>query len=413
MRILVLASEPPWPLCYGGRLHCYELCRRLALRHELLLAAQHPCEESTYAFNFECRVAQGGRLYPDTDTPPESTSFGRLDRFFGVDPSFVADVVRLVDEWQPDIVLGMNYPSLAWLARIERLPTICDLLDDPTLHCWRERRHGTFRERWLNLKSLAAVALFERRYLRLVSAVTVLSELDQRWCRCQARGTRVECIPHGVDCDYFTPLDVPEDENEIIFWGGLTFRPNISAVLHFADRVWPLVRQRRPETRWKIVGWGSPPQLERIRDLPGVSFAGRVDDLRPHVARAGVAVAPMISGAGIKNKVMEAWAMGKAVVCTPIALGSLPGGHLRNVWVARSPHEQADGILSLLSDAALRKRIGSAARATAETRCSWNRAAQQLEALFTQLTHHATDGARQRRAERVGAGALPQGCVCS
>ncbi len=424
MRILVLASEPPWPLCYGGRLHCHELCRRLALRHELLLLAQNPCQEGSHTFNYESRIAEpagpGARRVNHLDS---AIALGRVDRFFGIDPGFVTAVWRCVEEWRPDVVIGMNYPSLAWLARIRGVPTICDLHDDETLHAWRELRSGLRGRLWSNLKSLAAIALFERRYLRGVSAVTVLSEPDARWCRLQAGGTRVECIPHGVDCGYFAPVEPPgsgdavEDENEIIFWGGLTFRPNISAILHFADRVWPLLRKARPALRWTIVGWGSPPQLEHIRSLPGIRFTGRVDDLRPYVARAAVAVVPMVSGAGIKNKLMEAWAMARAVVCTPMALGSLPGVHGRNVWIARRPRELADGVLTLLDDAPLRRRIGQAARETAMQHCSWDQAAERLERLCQELTSHCglriTNCGLSTRGSAVDGGADGSQLPCS
>jgi polysaccharide biosynthesis protein PslH len=119
-----------------------------------------------------------------------------------------------------------------------------------------------------------------------------------------------------------------------------------------------------------------------------------VDDIRPHVRGAAVAVVPMISGAGIKNKIMEAWAMGKAVLCTPRALGDLPGTPGQDVWVARSPRSLARGLLTLLEDADLRRRMGQAARATALRHCSWDRAAGALEQLCAGLAAPNSEGER-------------------
>ena len=112
---------------------------------------------------------------------------------------------------------------------------------------------------------------------------------------------------------------------------------------------------------------------------------GRVDDIRPHVARAAAAIVPMVSGAGIKNKILEAWAMSKPVVCTPKALGSLPGVHQENVWLARSPRAFADGVIHLLGNRGHRERIGCSARQTAIHHCSWDRAAAELEQLCLDL----------------------------
>jgi glycosyltransferase involved in cell wall biosynthesis len=94
----------------------------------------------------------------------------------------------------------------------------------------------------------------------------------------------------------------------------------------------------------------------------------------------------MLSGAGIKNKIMEAWAMGKTVVCTPRALGSLPGRHAENVWIANTAKKTARAVLTLANDRSLRVRIGESARRTAVEHCSWDRAAADLEQLCLDLT---------------------------
>lgn len=399
MRILVLRNEPPWPLCYGGRLHAYELCRRLAERHDLLLVAERPCDVADLPFNFECRVARDSRLYSSAKTAHQHPlRLSRAEQFFGVDPVFTADVLRLIREHRPDVVIGMSFKALASLSRIEATPTICDLADDEVLHRWRELNSGRATGKWADLKCLLAATLFERQHIPRVSAVTVLSHTDARWCRRVTGHPRVECIPHGVNCERYQPLTGPEDPNRIVFWGGLTFGPNTSAVLFFAEKVWPLIRRRRPEVKWSIVGWGSPPQLERLRGLPGIEFTGYVEDIRPHVGHAAVAVVPMVGGAGIKNKIMEAWAMARPVLCTPRALGDLPGVHGQNVWLARSPENMADGLLRLLADTQLRRRIGAAGRHTAERHCSWDRAASRLEGLCMELA-----------AARAGTTTLPSG----
>ncbi|HOJ53108.1 MAG TPA: glycosyltransferase family 4 protein [Phycisphaerae bacterium] len=386
MRILIIRREPPWPLYYGGRLHSYELCRRLAQRHQVLLVAERPCEEPAAPFNFECRVARAGRLLdaPDDGRGPHPRP-DRIDAFFGIDPVFTHELARLAAQWRPDVAVGMGYLSLAHLAGLSDIPKICDLGDDEVLHRLLELRHGRLTRKWHDLKCLLAALLYQRRYLRQVQAVTVLSEADRRFCYAYTRHPRVVCIPHGVDCDHYAPQQTPPDEDRIIFWGSLTFGPNISAILYFAEKVWPQVLRRRPGLRWTIIGRGDSPALQSVRVMPGVDLVGQVEDIRPHAARAAVVVVPMVSGAGIKNKIMEAWAMGKPVLCTPRALGSLPGEHSRNVWLARTPRELATGLLRLLEQPGLREALGTAARQTALRHCSWDRAAQELERLCCEL----------------------------
>ena len=387
VKLFVIAKRPPWPIHYGDRLHCYQLLQRLARRHEVLLVAQKPSEVSDWAFDFECRVARDGRLFEDQpDLAAEGYVADRIDRYFGIDMGFARDVVKLASEWQPDVVLGMNYHSLPVLARIKGVPTICDLLDDETLHALLELLHSRSTGKLDGLKCVLATALFQRRYIRQVDAVTVLSETDRRFCRLHTGHRLIRCIPHGVDCDHYAPQEDPEDENRLIFWGSLSFGPNIGAIRFFAEKVWPILRRQRPDLRWTVAGRGESPQLERYRSLPGVDWVGYVEDLRPLIAQSAVVVVPMLSGAGIKNKIMEAWAMGKAVVCTSRALGSLPGRHAENVWIANTAKKTARAVLTLANDRRLRARIGESARRTAVKHCSWDRAAADLEQLCLDLT---------------------------
>jgi hypothetical protein len=197
MRILVIRNEPPWPLCYGGRLHAYELCRRLAERHELLLVAEGECGVADPPLPFTYQVARGGRLLDEAHPRSEVPPLGRVERYFGIDPVFAREMVTFVRHWRADVVVGMNYQSLAYLARITGVPTVCDLLDDETLHRLRELLHGQATSKWQDLKSLAAIWLFERRLIPRVTAVTVLSETDARFCRAHTHHPRIECIPHG------------------------------------------------------------------------------------------------------------------------------------------------------------------------------------------------------------------------
>ena len=408
MKILVIAKRLPWPICHGDRLHCYELVRRLARQHEVLLIAQTSddgqvdqgaagfslrdrakgdvAQPPNPPFDFHCWTARNGRLYDDAfDPTTDGFVPGRVDRYFGIDLAFAHDVVRFVDEWRPHVVVGMNYHILPILARIKNVPTICDLLDDEALHALLELLHGRADTKWNSLKCTLATLLFQRRYIRQVDAVTVLSEADRRFCRLHTGHPHIHCIPHGVDCDYYAPLQLPEDENRIIFWGSLGFGPNIGAIEFFAEKVWPVIRKHRPNMRWTIAGRGHSPRLARFARLPGVDWLGFVDDLRPLIAEAAVVVVPMLSGAGIKNKVMQAWAMGKTVLCTPRALGSLPGRHGENVWLAKSAKELSKGLLMLAGDRELRGRIGRSARQTAMKHCSWERAALELQRLCREV----------------------------
>ncbi len=386
MKIMVIRNEPPWPLCYGGRLRCFELCRRLAVEHEVLLVAQRPGESADHSFNFECWVAQSDRLFDDdVDLVAEGFVASRVERFFGISMLFCRDVHKAAHHWQPDVMIGMNYQSMSYLSRIQDVPTLCDLQDDDTLHMLLELLHGRAHSFRHGIKGLMGSIAYQRQHAPNIDMIALNARADRRVCRLVTRHPRLEVLPHGVDCSQYAPEPERTEPDRIVFWGGLGFGPNIGAILFFAEQVWPLVRARRPQARWTIMGPGDAPQLEHVKTMAGVEWLGFVEDIRPHVARATVAVVPMRSGAGIKNKIMEAWAMGKPVVCTRRALGDLPGTHRENVWVGRSPQALAEGVCALLDDAAECTRMGAAGRRTAEDHCSWEAAAARLDVMCHEL----------------------------
>jgi glycosyltransferase involved in cell wall biosynthesis len=148
------------------------------------------------------------------------------------------------------------------------------------------------------------------------------------------------------------PAGSDDKDADVIFVGGFNHDPNLDAVLYFNEEILPLVRQKLPGIRVKIVG-NNPP--DSIKALAGENFivTGFVPDTHPHLSGSRVSIAPLRYGAGMKGKVGEALASGIPVVTTSVGaegFGFTPG---REVLVADTPGEFADAVIRLLSDRAL------------------------------------------------------------
>jgi sugar transferase (PEP-CTERM/EpsH1 system associated) len=187
-------------------------------------------------------------------------------------------------------------------------------------------------------------------------------------------------VHNGVDLDYFQP--VPQSaEPSCVFVGALDYRPNVDGLGWFCAEVWPHLRRRRPDARFFIVGRRPVKAVQRLGGR-GVEVIGTVPDVRPWLARAAVAVAPLWIARGVQNKVLEALATGRAVVATPLCLQGLatePGCHLLAASTAR---EWASALDHLLGDADLRERLGTAGRAFVEEHHSWDRCLEPLRDLL-------------------------------
>ena len=134
----------------------------------------------------------------------------------------------------------------------------------------------------------------------------------------------------------------------IVFTGAMDYWPNVDAVSWFAREVLPVVRRSHAEAEFFIVGSRPTDEVMRLAELPGVHITGRVEDVRPYLWHAAVAVAPLRIARGVQTKVLEAMAAGTPTVVTSGALEGIqavPGTH---VLLADDVHQFASAVGELL-----------------------------------------------------------------
>ena len=195
---------------------------------------------------------------------------------------------------------------------------------------------------------------------------------------------RITVLRNGVDLAYWTPIDAPRDSRTIIFSGKMSYHANVAAALYLVNQVMPHVWHKIPNARVQIVGHKpSRAVLNLAHQYPDyVQVTGSVPDLRPYFGHAAVAVAPIIYGAGIQNKVLEAMAMRIPVVATYIATSALAGQAQTHFLSADDPAMFAHQITQLLENPALGKWIGQNGRHYVEQNHNWQTIVHQLENIY-------------------------------
>jgi hypothetical protein len=162
----------------------------------------------------------------------------------------------------------------------------------------------------------------------------------------------------------------------------MDYYPNQQCMFDFCAEVLPRVRARRPSVKLHIVGADPSPAVRRLGDLAGVTVTGSVPDVRPHVTRAALTVAPLRIARGTQNKILEAMAMGVPVVCSGVAadgVDAVPGEHL---LASSSPAECADAVLRVLDDSQLRARLARAGRERVLSHHAWPSSMRRLDAVI-------------------------------
>jgi glycosyltransferase involved in cell wall biosynthesis len=221
---------------------------------------------------------------------------------------------------------------------------------------------------------------------READGVYVCSAADERRLLNQAPGVCTAVIPNAADVEYYQPrpTDPPPDGRAVVYFGLLSTVPNVDGVIHFVQDIWPRIAAAHPEAHCKIIGGRPPPSLLALAG-PRVELIGFVPDLRPHLAAAAAVVVPLRLGGGTRLKIVEAMAMGKAIVSTTLGaegIEAIPG---RDLLVEDQPEAFADAVSRLLAEPGLAARIGQSARQVAVGRYAWSGAAQALEDFYRQF----------------------------
>jgi glycosyltransferase involved in cell wall biosynthesis len=278
------------------------------------------------------------------------------------------------------------------------IPAIVDLHDSMTLAC---RRRLNLKHSW-NTRVHEFLCLTRFRWLEgslggTFDLIITNSTVDEGVIKGLSRKANTLTITNGVDMEYFFPDPSVEEEDKIVFTGVMGFGPNEDAAIYFVHDIFPLVKDKRPQAQFWIVG--SQPS-ERVKDLSrisGVYVTGQVDDVRPYVRSAKVFVCPLRMGSGVKNKILAAMAMQKATVATSISLDGLNFSDNRQVLLADEPQDFADKVVHLLTDEKKARQLGADGLVRVQHQYSWASMGKELETAIQSVMASRNGRAHQLR----------------
>jgi glycosyltransferase involved in cell wall biosynthesis len=221
---------------------------------------------------------------------------------------------------------------------------------------------------------------------RDADGVYLCSVADQKRLLSETPGARTVVIPNAANVDFYKPrpTDPQPDGRTVVFFGLMSYMPNIDGATHFIQEIWPRIAEANPQAQCKIIG-GSPPSSLLALAGPRIEFTGFVPDLRPHLAEAAAVVVPLRIGGGTRLKIVEAMAMSKAIVSTTLGAEGIEAVPGRDILIADEPAAFADAVTRLLTEPGLATRIGNSARQLSEARYAWSSAARALESFFRKV----------------------------
>lgn len=382
-RTLVLANRLPFPVDDGWKTRTFHVIRGLARHADVTVLSFHDGNDAVVE---GFRSAVGAPLEVVTVPSPGGHSPIRL--LLGLltpTPVYVwnmrsrrfrQEFTRLVEAGKPDTVvaeLTYLYPYLRDLPAPVRRVIDTHNIDSVVLERYSRTLPGRLRRLYAGLTA-RKLRKYESHVFADADRVWVCSEQEERLARQIAPGAAVATIPNGVDTDVFAPVpDVDPDPRRLLFFGRMDYEPNRDAIQFFADDILPALRSRDPQIELHVVGGGIGSELRRLaRRNPEIRLVGRVDDLRPVVAAAGIVVVPLRMGGGTRLKILEALSLAKPVVSTTVGAEGLAVVPEEDLLIADTGAHFAEQIHRLTSDPKLRQCLGERGRETARARYDWS-----------------------------------------
>jgi len=402
----LIMPRAPWPTHGGREVYSHHLLAALdQLGHSMRAVFTDPGEAIPSDWPLATRIAV--EAVAPTSGGSSATALNWIDRrwrkYWGWSDQQLGAIRDHLHQCRPTFVAAAGLQMLPALSVVpEGIDRIWLALDEPSrfqMSIGRSAR--SLAEKAFRLKLATTFAAYQRTYAGNIDVAVAVSDADAKSLQRIGGFKQVLCLPNGVDADAFAPQSVEPDPCTAVFWGRLDFQPNIQALRWFSSKVWPTVVQRNPHARFRIIGRDPDPHLEKeLCELPGVEWIGPVDDIRPWANRSSVVVLPIQSGAGIKNKLLEAAVMARPIVASPKAVTGLVAN---DAWhLARTPSQWVASLERLWGNGLCCAEMGRHARSWVLKKHCWtNNATQMLEHVHRQRAGRAilsTELRKERQA---------------
>lgn len=428
MKLLFLTPQLPYPPKQGTALRNWGLISHLAKRHEVWLlsfddtGSIHPVLQST------CKAIA-------TFSTPRRTKADRLRTLLTSAtpdmgwrlwlPDFAAKFASWVAQENFDIIQieGIELARYALQSLRWAIPSAISNLQSPIVfddhNCEYLMQQRWFERDVKNPKRWHAAAYsfvqwrrligLERAILRRAAATLCVSSQDRDSIQRLDPSITPQVILNGIDVAAYEEIEdwrleisrkLPNSNLQspnsnlqspispsLVFTGKMDFRPNIDAMLWFAQAVWPAIKQAHPNTQLRIVGQKPSARLDGLRSDPNIVLTGEVDDVRPHIAQASVYIAPLRIGSGTRFKLLEAMAMRKAIVSTSLGCEGFEVTDGREMLIADTPSDFAQAINTLLNNEAKRNALGQAAHQFVSATYDWAAIVPKLEAIYRSMKY--------------------------
>ncbi|MFO7723086.1 MAG: glycosyltransferase [Bacteroidales bacterium] len=381
LKILFILPRFPWPLEKGDKLRAFHFIRLLSENHEVHLfalsdrlvkkddyAAILPyCQSLEVAYCSKWRIFRG-LIWAGVRRLPFQVGYFYHREARG-------RIASLANRISPDLV----FCQLVRVAHYaDRLPGVkmIDFQDALSLNLARRAHASRGLKRLFFMWESNLLQRYEVRVLRMFDLHLIISQPDKD-AIAHADRERILVVPNGVDYDYFSADQDAVKSYDIVFTGNMSYAPNVEGAVWLAKEILPLVREHIPGATLLLAG-SSPVKAVKELESDGIRVTGWMPDIRNAYNSSKVFVAPMLTGSGLQNKLLEAMAMELPCITTSLANDALQARDRDEIIVADSAGDIASAIAALLTDEGLAKNIATAGNKMVRRKYCWRAVLSRL-----------------------------------
>lgn len=361
MNILFLSSWYPYPPDNGSKLRVYNLLRGLAEFHDVTLLSftDQLRPETPRELKVLCRD-----VYAVRRQTYNSSSKRAITGFFSLTPRSMSDtyqqemaalIRRVLETKDIDLVIASQWWTAAYHSTFTDVPAIYEEMETGLLVS-KVARASNRLYRFRHGLPLLKLRAYLRQTLPRFQKCTVVSENEKKLLQQMVPDyPHIHVVPNGIQtADYKNILRPPIDPNRLIFTGSLSYSANLDGIRWFLTDVFPIIQEQAPEVKLLITGRSGKAPLP---EMGNIIRTGYVEDVRPFIASASISIAPILEGGGTRLKILEAMAVGTAVVATRKGAEGLDVQDNEHVLLADTPDQFANAVLRLLQDSKLRLKL--------------------------------------------------------
>ena len=402
MNILFVSITVPYPAVDGGRIRVLNLSKQLVnQRDNLTFVALRTKETDPEGIKYLQNLGIDAHLVEEKIDKPKflyHATFHRkpftVAKYYS--DNFARKLNDLIKEKAFDIIHFEMLHGGQYLGDLEdiesplseKIPTLLSLQNIDSIVWKRLAEYSKNRMQKIGYRHQArAFSRYEKKMCRKFNTVTCVSEIDRNILSKICPQASIDLVPNGVDLELYKPKYEQEKENMLIFTGSMDWLPNEDAAVYFTQQMLPLIKSRIENVKFYIVGSNPTERVLKLDKQEDVIVTGRVDDIKPYIAQATVYVVPLRIGGGTRLKILEALAIGKAVVSTSVGAEGLDLSDGVNIFIAEEPTAFAEIVTRLMKHQDLCRQIGMSGRGFVEEEYSWSKIGKKLRDVYERTIH--------------------------